>query len=189
MPGGVRISGPENQTKSYECGRIGQNALPIFRAGEPVQLHGRDLVMAVPTQRRTGPLTLCASAAVLSAVVGCTVDDTADALSATPGAAIVATVDCGDDGVATVHSSFESRESQEVFVSRAPDFTSDTAVPFYSERFRVDGEAEESEVTIWTTPSRGVCTVKLVDEETGRVMVRSTGPAPDTVTGLARPSS
>lgn len=165
------------------------NQAAVLRAREPVQMNGRDHVMAVLAQRRTGRVTLCASAAVLSAVVGCTVDDTADALSATPGAAIVATVDCGDDGVATVRSSFASRASEEVFVSRPPDFASDTAIPFYSERFRVDGEAEESEVTIWTTPSRGVCTVKLVDEETGRVMVRSTGPAPETVTGLARPSS
>lgn len=119
-------------------------------------------------------------------VAACTVDDTAVPTVDGPDAAIIATVECGDDGGATVRSSFGSRDSSEVLVSKAMGSTPDATVPIYTEAFEAESGVAESELTIRTSPTRGVCTTALTDRATGRVMVQVTGPAPETVDGIVR---
>lgn len=135
--------------------------------------------------RRPGLVGLIA---VVVSVAGCTVDDTAVPTVSGPDAAIVATVECGDDGAATVRTTFGSRDEQEVLVTKAVESESEEAVPVYSEDFDAEGGTTESELTILTSPTRGVCTTALTDRATGRVMVQVTGPAPETVEGLVRSS-
>ncbi|WP_235581616.1 hypothetical protein [Rhodococcus sp. Leaf278] len=135
--------------------------------------------------RRRGLVGLIA---VVVSVAGCTVDDTAVPTVSGPDAAIVATVECGDDGAATVRTTFGSRDEQEVLVTKAVESESEEAVPVYSEDFDAEGVTSESELTILTSPTRGVCTTALTDRATGRVMVQVTGPAPETVEGLVRSS-
>lgn len=121
-------------------------------------------------------------------VAGCTVDDTAVPTVSGSDAAIVATVECGDDGAATVRATFGSRDEQEVLVTKAAVSVPEEAVPVYSEDFGAEGETADSELTIVTSPTRGVCTTALTDRATGRVMVQVTSPAPETVEGIVRSS-
>lgn len=99
---------------------------------------------------------------------------------------MVATVDCGDDGAATVRATFGSRDTEELSVAKSPEIASAATVPTYSDEFRTEDGANESALTIWTSPTRGVCTTALTDRATGNVLVQVTGPAAETVEGLVK---
>lgn len=103
-----------------------------------------------------------------------------------PDAVMVATVDCGDDGAATVRATFGSRDTEELSVAKSPEIASAATVPTYSDEFRTEDGANESALTIWTSPTREVCTTALTDRATGNVLVQVTGPAAETVEGLVK---
>ncbi|OZE93065.1 hypothetical protein CH302_23490 [Rhodococcus sp. 15-2388-1-1a] len=129
---------------------------------------------------------LAAFITVALPVAGCTVDDTAVPTVGGPDAVMVATVDCGDDGAATVRATFGSRDTEELSVAKAPAIASADTVPIYSDEFRAEDGANESALTIWTSPTRGVCTTALTDPATGNVLVQVTSPAAETVEGLVK---
>jgi hypothetical protein len=171
---------PSNRTNSMKY--VKRTGAPGV-SGQAKECAIVDLRISKTSDRRWGLVGLIA---VVVSVAGCTVDDTAVPTVSGPDTAIVATVECGDDGAATVRATFGSRDAQEVLVTKAAESKSAEAVPVYSEDFEAEGGTTESELTIVTSPIRGVCTTALTDRATGRVMVQVTGPAPETVEGLVR---
>lgn len=89
-----------------------------------------------------------------------------------PDASIVATVDCGDDGVANVRSAYGTGEPREQLIGRNSTTSGAGGSKTYSSSFGTQSGMGEATLSITTSPTKGTCTTTLTDYNGGDVLVQ-----------------
>lgn len=94
--------------------------------------------------------------------------------------AIVAQVDCGDDGLANVSATYGTGEEKKVFIGDSPHADADK----FDKNYGTLPGYSESMLTIATSPIRGTCLTRLTDRNSGEVLDESETAGEATLTAL-----
>ncbi|OZE77255.1 hypothetical protein CH305_18640 [Rhodococcus sp. 15-649-2-2] len=89
-----------------------------------------------------------------------------------PDASIVATVDCGDDGVAGVSASYGTGGVKETLIGRNPTTQLAGGQESFSSTYGTREGMDDATLSVTTSPTRGTCTTTLTDYDSGEVLVQ-----------------
>jgi hypothetical protein len=112
-------------------------------------------------------LTIAAFAVGVSA---CSAQSSEDAVPTVAGsnASVVVLVDCGDDGVASVHVKYGLTDNQALIGRNAATLRAGGSKTF-SSKYGVSG-SDGADLVVTTSPTAGTCKTTLTDYNTGKVI-------------------